>query len=302
MTTPNSKPDVYTRVTEKIVALLEAGTRPWHQPWKAKHADGPVCRPLRSNGQPYRGVNVLMLWIDAETKGFNSPWWMTFNQAKEMNAFVKKGEHGSTVVYASSFTKTEEDENGQELERDIPFLKSYTVFNAEQIEGLPEKFTKVEPNVLNIQERLENAEAFARGTGATIRHGGSQAYYRPSEDLVQMPNFETFEDRESYYSTLLHELTHWTKAESRLNRNFDSKRFGDTGYAREELIAEIGAAFLCSDLGITAEPREDHASYLACWLKVLKEDKKAIFNAAAQAEKAAAYLHELQKAKTEQLA
>lgn len=286
--------DVYTRVTDAIITELEKGVRPWLKPWNAEHMAGKINRPLRHNGEPYKGVNVLMLWMAAEAQGFASPIWMTFNQAKEMKAGVRKGAKGSLVVYANHLTRSETGEDGEEAERDVYFMKGYTVFNVEQIEGLPDRFYEPAAPRLDPVQRIDAADLFFANTGAEIRHGGNQAYYAGVTDHVQMPPFESFRDAEAYCATLAHELTHWTKHPARLDRDFGRKRFGDDGYAREELVAEIGAAFLCCDLGITPEPREDHASYLAHWLEVLKEDKRAIFQAAAHAQKAVEHLHGLQ--------
>lgn len=288
------KQDVYERVTAHIVAELEKGVRPWMKPWNAEHAAGRITRPLRANGQPYRGINVLMLWGAASECGFSAPIWMTFKQAQELGAHVRKGEKGNLVVYANTITKTETDDNGQESERDIPFMKGYTVFNVEQVEGLPAHFYALAEPAADSVQRIERAETFFAATRADIRNGGDRAYFSPAEDRVQMPPFEAFRDAEAYYATLAHELTHWTKAKSRLDRDFGRKRFGDSGYAMEELVAELGAAFICADLALTPEPRDEHAAYLAHWLKVLKEDKRAIFSAAAHAQRAADYLHGLQ--------
>jgi antirestriction protein ArdC len=287
--------DIYTRVTDKIVADLERGCRTWLKPWSVQHAAGKITRPLRVTGEPYNGINILMLWSDAVTKSFSCPTWMTYRQANELGANVRKGEHGSPVVYANRITRTETNSNGEEIENEIPFLKGYTVFNCEQIEGLPERFYPTAPPALPTADRIACAECFASSTSAEIRHGGNRAYYSCGSDHVQLPPFECFRDVESYYATLLHELTHWTKHETRLNREFGRKRWGDEGYAAEELVAELGAAFLCADLGITPEPREDHAAYLASWLKVLKNDKRAIFTAAAHAQRAGDHLHSLQR-------
>lgn len=287
--------DVYARVTAKIVADLERGVRPWLQPWNAEHAAGRITRPLRANGQAYKGINILMLWADAHAKGFVCPIWMTFKQAQELGGHVKKGEHGSLVVYADKITRTETGDDGEESSHQIPFMKGYTVFNCEQIEGLPAHFYATATPPAIIAERIAAAESFAARTGATVRHGGNRAYYSVHDDYVQMPPFDCFRDAESYYSTLLHELTHWTRHERRLNREFGRKRWGDAGYAAEELVAELGSAFLCADLGVTAEPRDDHSSYLASWLEVLKSDKRAIFTAAAHAQRAADYLHGLRQ-------
>ena len=281
----SEKLDVYSRVTNKIIADLERGNLTRLQPWQAGHKAGPVSRPLHAGGKAYRGVNVLMLWAAAMEKGYNCPLWLTYKQAAELGGQVRKGEKGSLVVYANTFTKTGTDDKGAEVETEIPFMKGYTVFNGEQVDGLPAHFyaTVTPPNAdikpLDAAERL---------------HGGSSAFYSPSRDIVQMPELQTFRDAESYAATLCHELTHATRHETRLNRDLGRKRFGDAGYAMEELVAEIGAAFLCADLGITPETRDDHAAYIQSWLKVLKDDKRAIFTAASHAQKAADYLHGLQ--------
>lgn len=289
------KADVYERITSRIVAELEQGVRPWLKPWNAEHAAGRITRPLRSNGQPYQGINVLMLWGEAISKGYAAPIWMTFKQAAELGGHVRQGEHGSLVVYADRICRTERDEGtGEEAEREIPFLKGYTVFNVEQVEGLPGHFYAVAAPRLDPVRRIERAERFFAATGADIRQGGNMAYYSASDDRVQMPPFESFRDADSYYATLAHEVTHWTKHGKRLDRDFGRKRWGDEGYALEELVAELGAAFLSADLDLTPEPREDHAAYIAHWLKVLKNDKRAIFTAASHAQRSADYLNGLQ--------
>lgn len=286
--------DLYSRVTDTIIADLEKGVRPWLKPWNAEHAAGRITRPLRAGGQPYKGVNVLMLWAAAMTHNFTAPIWMTFKQAKELNATVRKDSKGSLVVYADRMTKTEIAEGGEQNERDIYFMKGYMVFNVEQIEGLPAHFYAAAVPQLDPVQRIETADQFFTNTGADIRHGGNQAYYACEADYVQMPQFVSFRDAESYSATLAHEMTHWTRHASRLAREFGRKRFGDEAYAQEELVAEIGSAFLCCDLGITPEIREDHAAYLNHWLKVLKQDKRAIFQAAAHAQRAIEFLHGLQ--------
>jgi len=294
-TTP--KADVYTRVTDKIVAALEAGVRPWMQPWSVEHAAGKISRPLRANGKPYQGVNVLLLWGEAMDKGYVAPFWMTFKQALELGGRVRKGEHGSLVVYADTFRKTETDEEtGEDVERAIPFMKGYTVFNVEQIEDLPERYYAKPVDPLPASERLEHADRFFCNTRAEIRHGGNRAYYAISDDHIQMPPFEAFRDAESYAATLAHEATHWTRHPSRLNRDLGRKHCGDEGYAREELVAELGSAFLCADLGLVPEILEDHAAYINSWANVLKDDKRFIFTAASHAQRAADYLHGLQNA------
>lgn len=293
-TSTTSRIDVYTRVTSRIVEELERGTRPWLKPWNAEHAAGRITRPLRHNGQAYKGINILMLWASAEISGFVSPFWLTFQQAKELGGHVKKGEHGSPVVYASTFKKSETSDDGLEIEAEIPFLKEYTVFCADQCEGLPQHFYQMAAPPAEKLERIDRAEQFFANTKADIRTGGNRAYYAIDADYVRMPPFETFRDAESHAATLAHELTHWTRHETRLNREFGRKRWGDEGYAMEELVAELGSAFLCADLHITPEVREDHASYIDSWLKVLKDDKRAVFSAASHASKAVDFLHGLQ--------
>ena len=287
--------DVYSRITERIVADLEKGVRPWMRPWSAEHAAGRITRPLRHNGIPYKGINVVMLWSASVMKGYACPLWLTFKQAQELGGTVCKGEHGELVVYANRITRTETDDKGEEVEREIPFLKGYTVFNAEQCDGLPAHYTaKAEPPALTPMQRCEAADRFFAATGADIRHGGTRAFYAEGPDYVQMPPFETFKDAESHAATLAHELTHWTKHGKRLARDMGRVKWGDEGYAREELVAELGSAFLCADLEITPEVRPDHAAYIASWLKALKDDKRLIFSAAAHAQRAADYLHSLQ--------
>lgn len=289
------KQDVYERITAKIVAALEQGVRPWLKPWNAEHMAGRITRPLRANGVPYRGINVVMLWMEAIDKGYSAPIWMTFKQALELGANVRKGEKGSLVVYADTITRTEPGENGEEREAVIPFMKGYTVFNVEQIEHLPPQYlAKPEPPKIDAPQRIERAEQFFAATGAAIAHAGTEACYVQSSDQIRMPPLETFVDAESYYATLAHECCHWTKHPSRLDREFGRKRWGDEGYAIEELVAELGAAFVCADLALTPEVREDHAAYIASWLKVLKNDKRAVFAAASHAQKAADYLSGLQ--------
>lgn len=289
------KHDLYERITQRIVTSLEQGVRPWVRPWSTAHVESRIIRPLRVNGQPYRGINVLSLWGDAADKGFGAAHWMTFRQAKELGGFVRKGEQGSLVVHASTFQRRETDPaTGEEAERAIPFLKSYTVFNADQIEGLPERFREPPPLPVASIERNSRVEAFITTTNAAIVHGGTQASYNVALDRVRMPPLECFADAGGYYATLVHELTHWTRHPTRLDRDLGRKRWGDAGYAMEELVAELGASFLCADLGLEPEPRADHAAYIASWLTVLRDDSRAIFAAAAHAQRAADYLHTLQ--------
>ena len=241
-------------------------------------------------------MNVLLLWSETAARGFASPVWMTFKQAIELGGAVRRGETGSMVVFASRFKKTETDAAGDMIDREIPFLKSYTVFNAEQIDGLPANDRNQSELACDSIERIDHADRFFAQTGAVIRHGGDRAYYSPATDHIQMPAFATFRDGASYVATLSHEAAHWTAAPHRVNR--DLSRYGKdrSERAREELIAELGSCFLSADLGIAPElePRPDHASYLASWLEVLSNDKRFIFSAASHAQRAVAYLHSLQ--------
>jgi antirestriction protein ArdC len=289
---PAPRADLYARVTDAIVADLETGVRPWMKPWSA--GAGQISRPLRATGQPYSGVNVLLLWAEAAARGFSAPVWMTFRQALALGGHVRRGEHGATVVYANRITRIEAGEDGHDLERSIPFLKAYTVFNVDQVDGLPAEFYAPPAARLDPAARIAHAEAFFAATGAEIRHGGDSAYYALTSDHVQMPRFECFESAEAYYATLAHECVHWTRHPSRLNRDLGRRRWGDEGYAREELVAELGAAFLCADLGLALTPRPDHASYLQSWLEVLNGDKRFIFTAASHAQRACDHLHALQ--------
>jgi len=290
-----SRQDIYTRITASIVTQLERGVPPWAPAWSAAHPAGPITRPLRHAGQPYSGINVLSLWASAMAHGFAAPIWMTYRQAAELGGQVRKGEKGSPVVYANALTKTDTDAaSGGEIEKTIRFLKGYTVFNAEQIDGLPAHYYAPPAPRSEMVVRIAHAEAFFAATGAAINHGGTCAFYRPATDSIQMPPFEAFRDAESYYATLAHEATHWTAAAARCDRQFDGKRFGSEGYAMEELVAELGSAFLCADLDLALEPREDSASYIASWLEVLKGDNRAIFTAASHAQCATDYLAKFQ--------
>jgi antirestriction protein ArdC len=284
--------DIYQNVTDQIVSALENGVRPWHQPWNTGHMEGRVALPLRHNGVAYRGVNVLALWMQAMAKGYAAPVWMTFKQALALGANVRKGEKGSLVVYADKITRTETDtDTAEESVRDIHYMKGYTVFNSEQIDGLSDLYyAKPAPPPPTIQ-RIERVERFFSATGVLVRHGGNRAYYSVSTDHVQMPPIESFRDAEAYYATLGHETTHATKHPTRLDRDFGRKRWGDEGYAMEELVAELGAAFLSADLELSPALRDDHASYVESWLKVLKSDSRAIFSAASHAQRAADFLH-----------
>ena len=231
--------------------------------------------------------------MEAQASGFVSPSWMTYKQAQALGAQVRKGECGATVVYYGDSSRTVHDEtSGEERERAFRFLKTYTVFNVEQIDGLPERF-RIVPELSPEVERIDAAEAFFASIPAIVNHGGDKAYYMPSADCIQLPPFAAFHDAHGYYATRGHETCHWTRHESRLDRSFGREKWGDEGYAREELVAELGAAFLAADLGLAVEPCPDHASYIASWIRVLQNDSRAIVQAAAHAERAVAFLHQL---------
>jgi antirestriction protein ArdC len=292
----NPRADFYQRVTDKIIRDLEQGTRSWIKPWTTSSGQTAAARPLRHDGTPYRGVNVLILWSEAIECGYTSAKWMTYRQAQALGAQVRKGEHGATVVYAKTIERAEDDpETGKETVERIPLLRAYTVFNTEQIDGLPNEPTPQPAVIEPASSRIDRVDAFITATTATIVHKSNRACYIPSTDRIEMPAYRQFIDTatsstaEGYYATVLHELIHWTSPKHRCDRDI-GKHFGDNAYAREELVAEIGAAFLCADLGIALEPRSDHAAYLASWLTVLKSDKRAIFAAAAMAQKAVDWL------------
>lgn len=291
----SQRSDIYSRITDKIIAELRQGVRPWIQPWQNACSTEPVSRPLRHNGEPYSGINVLLLWSEAIARGFCSSTWMTFRQALDLGGAVRKGETGTTVVFASAIIRTELTGAGDNVERMIPFIKAYTVFNADQINGLDGRIQR-DADFSDPLDRIGTAGRFFANTGALIRHGGSSAYYAAAHDYIQMPHLATFKDDAAYVAILSHEMTHWTSKKTRLDRDLSRYAKDRSARAREELVAELGSAFLCADLGIAPElqPRSDHASYIGSWLNVLRDDKRAIFQAAAQAQRAANYLHYLQ--------
>lgn len=281
--------NLYDEVTRKIIAELEAGRFPWVQPWDASAAAGPGLPRNALTGRRYSGVNVLLLWGAAIEGGHASQHWLTFKQALEAGGSVRKGEKGTTVVYADRFIPETEKARAVERGEDakaVPFLKRFTVFNIAQCEGLRPGLA-VDPVPLPEREIIPHAEALIAATGADIRIGGDKAYYSPSGDYVQVPPQPAFRDQINYYRTVFHELSHHSGAKHRLNRDL-SGRFGSRPYAREELCAEISAAFICAALGIV--PTVRHADYVGSWLEVLREDNRAIFRAASQASKAADYI------------
>ncbi|MBT9293097.1 ArdC family protein [Prosthecodimorpha staleyi] len=288
--------DIHQAVTDRIVAAIEAGAGSWQMPW---HRGAGGRRPVNiASGNAYQGVNILALWVEAQFFGYGSNVWGTYKQWAEAGCQVRKGAKAAHVVfYKQIAVATEDTDSGEDETETRLFARASPVFNAGQVEG----YAPPVPPVVGSAEILAGIEAFVAGTGAAIEHGGSVACYIPSRDLVRMPPRETFfatptsTATEAYYSTELHELVHWTGPKSRCDRDL-AGRFRSEAYAMEELVAELGAAFLSADLGITAEPRADHAQYLAHWLTVLKADKKAIFTAASAASRAVQFLHGLQAA------
>ena len=288
--------DVAAEVTDRIVAALESGVAPWTRPWTSSSSSEPALGlPVNgATGRAYRGANILILWSSAITSGYSDPRWMTFKQALDLGACVRKGEHGTGVVFWKSTRRTETDPTtGEETSRGGMFARFYTVFNVAQIDGLPERFapapvTASAPVETMTVERNARVDAAVAATNAVIAHGGDRAFYQPSTDSIRLPAAESFKSADHYYSTMLHEVTHWTGHASRLDRKLQN-RFGDDAYAAEELIAELGSAFLCALLGVRLEGLQ-HAEYLGHWIKVLKADKFAIFTASSAAQKAADFV------------
>ncbi|PQA89295.1 ArdC family protein [Hyphococcus luteus] len=282
-----SRRDPAQEITNRIIAAIEKGAPPWKQPWTNAFSQ---MRPLRSNGAPYSGVNILILWDRACEMGFENPRWMTFRQARALGGRVKKGERSVLVVYYGSTVKTEEDEGGEAAERSFRFLKSYPVFNVEQIVGLPAHFYDYKGSDIVRTPPVSERRTFFDAIGAKIRHGGGEAFFSPGADVIRMPPFGSFDEPERYFATLAHEAIHWTGARTRLDRlKFP---MSEAERAFEELIAEIGAAMLGAHLRLPPGHVDDHAAYVASWLKALRGDKRFILKAAAAAQQACDYLLE----------
>jgi len=286
-----SKFSVYESVTGKIAAAIEAGAGSFMMPWHAGIA--PIAMPLNAVSKaPYRGINIIALWAEAAVKRYVTGYWASYRQWQEMGAQVRRNERGATVVFFKKVEKGDDEALDEEQPRFV--ARAYRVFNSYQVDGwqlpLPEKKSEVHAN--------QQIEAFVKATGADVRYGGLVARYRHDLDCIEIPAPDRFvgtntsTPTESYYAVLLHELTHLSGAAHRLNRVF-GRRFGDEAYAFEELVAELGSAFLCSIFGITNEPRYDHAAYVSSWLDILGRDNKAIFAAASHAQKAVEYLMQL---------
>ncbi len=287
--TPQDRANLYDEVTARIITELEAGRLPWVQPWGKSGTTGPGLPRNALTGRNYSGVNVLILWGAVIEQGFPTQSWLTFRQAQEAGGCVMKSEHGVTVVYADRFTPETEKErarrDGDEA-RAVPFLKRFTVFNVAQCEGLRAGLVS-DPAPLPDREIVPVAEDVIAASGVDFRIGGTQAFYAPGPDFVQVPPQPAFFEQINYYRTCLHELTHATGHPTRLGRDLKNA-FGSKDYAREEMVAEMGSAFLCAALGIA--PTVRHADYIGSWLDVLREDNRAIFRAASAATKAADWL------------
>tara|TARA_R110002110_G_scaffold37050_4_gene122774 strand:- start:1805 stop:2662 length:858 start_codon:yes stop_codon:yes gene_type:complete len=279
-----SKRDIEQEITDKIIAQLEEGVAPWRKSWAS--IDGGVC--LRENGAPYRGWNQFILSMS----GYSNPYWLTYNKATELGAQVRGGEKGTRITFWGKSKPKDPDADP------FMFMKIYSVFNAEQIDGLPDRFFPVAVERTEV-ERDAAAENYIANIGADVRHGGGRAFYIPSEDRIQLPEVDDFDNYVSYAGTSIHEHAHWTGHESRLDRNIKNAN-GTKDYAREELVAECSAALVCGHLGLEVEPREDHASYLKSWLDVLKGDKTAIRKAFSQAQKVVDFLDAQQPAVEEE--
>jgi len=280
-------PDLYQQVTQRVITALERGVAPWVRPWSVESDPVPLNAATH---RPYRGVNFVTLQIESQLKGYQHNRWMTYQQALKLGAQVQRGEHGITVVFwqlrkvASRVENEPWPDEGALSERVIPLLRAYTVFNVAQIEGLP---TIPADAPESTWQAVERAEDVLTEAGADIRHGGSVACFRPKDDVIQLPARPCFPSAPDYYATALHELIHWTGHSKRLSRDL-SGRFGDAAYAMEELVAELGSAFLCARCRI--DGRLQHESYIDHWLNVLRQDKRAIFVAATKAQNAADYL------------
>lgn len=281
-TQSNPKNDLYSTVTDQIVAAIEAGAAHFEMPWQCIQG---LPKNIASD-RSYRGINTLLLWLIGNSCGYATPYWATFKQWREMGHPVRKGEKSATIVFWKQLTSAEPDSDSDPADSRRPFVaRAYHVFNAAQVED----YTPPSFEPLSESKRDQAAERFFAALPLTLIHEGERAFYCPSTDSVHLPPFARFKDANGYYATLGHECVHATGATSRLDRDLSS-RFGSESYAMEELVAELGAAFLCAELGLSAEPRDDHAGYIASWLKVLKSDNRAIFSAAGKAQAAVDWL------------
>ena len=281
------KLDPAQEITNEIIGLLEKGTMPWRRPWKI--AGGGV--PLRHNGECYQGINAFLLSLRSAMMGYSSPYWMTFAQAKELDACVKKGSRSSIVVYYGTAKKRGTDAGDGEGGGTYRFLKSYRVFHVSQIEGLDASYRPEPEGGTSDGPKMDReAQAFFDAIGMDVRYGGDRACYSPSLDQIHMPDVSRFESPGAAMSTLTHEMAHATKAEHRLNRSFGVSSFGNEAYAKEELVACISEALMGQRMGFYADHIDNHAAYIATWIQVLKGDTRFLFTAAAHAQRAVDYL------------
>ena len=294
----SNKRDIHKEITDKIVRFLE-DIEPggWQSPFAVLAAQGLPMNP--TTNQAYNGINVPSLWIDQQIKGFSSNHWATFKQWKERGACVRKGEKASSIIFYKTVTREDESDTSESKDRHYAMLRSYSVFNADQVDGYDHSSAE-QSSQSDLVKRIDSIDQFYANTKAHVHHGGTGAYYDPANDLINMPKSGAFKPTQSasasenYYATLLHELTHWTGAKHRLDREHCGINQDRGVYAFEELIAELGAAFLCAQLGIEQTPREEHAHYIKSWLQALKNDKKYVFRAAARASDAVRYINNLQ--------
>jgi len=282
------KRDLFSEVSARIIAELQKGAAPWVKPWSASPGANTPCNAV--SNRPYSGCNVVLLWM-AQAAGYRTPRFLTFKQALELGGHVRKGERGSKVFFVKQLHVRDQSADDSSSTRLIPIMREYTVFNVDQCDGLTDSVTMGKPmRVRNPDARDDLADQFLRSTRADIREAHGEAYYVPSRDFISMPSFETFKGADHFYGTTFHELTHWTGHKSRLDRDLKN-RFGSRNYAAEELVAEMGAAFLCAEFGFDGDLR--HAGYIGSWIELLKADKRAFFTACSQASKAADYLRGL---------
>jgi antirestriction protein ArdC len=281
---------LYEEITNKILAQLEAGRLPWVQPWGSSGVRAPLGLPRNAaTGRNYSGINVLILWDAVVEQGYATQGWLTFRQTLALGGHVRKGERGTTVVYADRFVPDDVRDRAHERgeqPRGIPFLKRFTVFNVEQCAGLPDGIAAAPP-AIDTSLILPQVEELIRATGADIRIGGDKAYYDVAGDYIRVPPPQAFYEPINFSRTVTHELGHWSGAGHRLNRDL-SGSFGSKIYLREELCAEICSANVCAALGIL--PTVRHADYVGAWCDYLREDPRAIVRAASAASKAADYL------------
>lgn len=281
--------DIRQAITDQIIELMEKGGPAWSQSWSNAALAGAPANAR--TGARYNGINVLLLLSAAARSGYTSNKWLTFKQAADLGAKVRKGEKAVMCCYFEMVKKKgEATESGDDEAGFFPLCKPFWLFNVAQIDDLPQAIVDaIAPPVVREFTAIETAERVAVASGAVIRHGGDRAFFHPLTDRVQMPEREQFISPANYYATLMHELTHWTGGEARLHRVF-GKRFGDSAYAFEELVAELGASFVMGHLGLAESTLEGHAAYLDSWLQVLKADKTAIFTAAKHAGQAYEFL------------